>query len=144
MKTLEQIKELYKSETLDGRDLNRLMNFFPVKEWSSFGLKLKEGITLEEVERTHVVIPFTRENILDQLQKDVSFGFEKALNKRGISSSFMYDVVTMWNWILEEGLEEFTEYAQYGLPLLKATALKYGFDNPIGEDTGSEEKYASD
>lgn len=144
MKTLEQIKELYKSETLDGRDLNRLMNFFPVKEWSSFGLKLKEGITLEEVERTHVVIPFTRENILDQLQKDVSFGFEKALNKRGISSSFMYDVITMWNWILEEGLEEFTEYAQYGLPLLKATALKYGFDNPIGEDTGSEEKYASD
>jgi hypothetical protein len=29
----------------------------------------------------------------------------------------------------------------YGLPIFKATAQKYGFNNPIGEDTGSEEKY---
>ena len=29
----------------------------------------------------------------------------------------------------------------YGLPIFKATAVKYGFENPIGEDTGSEKKY---
>jgi hypothetical protein len=29
----------------------------------------------------------------------------------------------------------------YGLPLFKATALKYGFNNPIGDDLGSEDKY---
>lgn len=29
----------------------------------------------------------------------------------------------------------------YGLPLFKATALLYGFDNPIGDDSGSEEYY---
>ena len=53
----------------------------------------------------------------------------------------------MWNWILEEGFENYDEdngYAQYGLPLFKATAVKYGFDNPIGEDSGRESKYASD
>ena len=33
------------------------------------------------------------------------------------------------------------DYAMYGLPLFKATALKYGFDNPIGDDLGSEDKY---
>ena len=36
------------------------------------------------------------------------------------------------------------EYAMYGLPLFKATAVKYGWDNPIGEDTGTEEYYAEE
>lgn len=30
-----------------------------------------------------------------------------------------------------------------GLPLFKATAVKYGWDNPIGEDSGRERKYDS-
>jgi hypothetical protein len=34
-------------------------------------------------------------------------------------------------------------YAQYGLPLFKATALKYDFENPIGDDLGNEPKYAA-
>lgn len=53
----------------------------------------------------------------------------------------MHAVVCMWNWVLEEGLEDFDEYENYGLPTFKATALKYGFDNPIGNDSGTEEKY---
>ena len=84
----------------------------------------------------------TRENILKQLREDVDFGFEKALSQLGLSAGIMYEVVHMWNWILEEGLEDFDEYAQHGLPLFKATAVKYGFDNPIGNDHGNERKYA--
>lgn len=51
----------------------------------------------------------------------------------------------MWNYILEEGLEDWDEddYGFYGLPLFKATAVKYGWDNPIGEDSGRERKYDS-
>jgi hypothetical protein len=100
---------------------------------------------MDEYKGKHKQIPFTRENILKQLEKDVAFGFEKALDKKSLSASCMFGVIAMWNWILEEGLENFDEdnYAQYGLPLLKATALKYGFQNPIGEDTGKEKKYAS-
>ena len=135
MKTIEQVKNLYKSKTLDGRDLHRLMQFIPENELSDFGIELKD-----EYKGTHIAIPFTRENILTQLEKDVDFGFEKALNKRGISAGLMYEVVSMWNWILEEGLENFDSYAQYGLPLFKATALKYGFDNPIEDDEGNEFK----
>ena len=58
----------------------------------------------------------------------------------------MFEVVKMWNWILEEGLENFSDndYAQYGLPLFKATAIKYGFDNPIGTDSGCEFKYSDE
>jgi hypothetical protein len=78
---------------------------------------------------------------LKELKRDVNFGFEKALNQRGISAGLMASVVCMWNWVLEEGLEDFDDYPMYGLPIFKATAVKYGFPNPIGEDKGSEEKY---
>lgn len=56
----------------------------------------------------------------------------------------MYECVAMWNWILEEGLENFDSYAQYGLPLFKATAVKYGFDNPIGDMRGDEYIFSSE
>lgn len=139
MKTLEQIKAEYKTTNcMDGRDLARLMQFFPESDLAHFGMELKAGVTHEPKE-------FTRENVLEQLKKDVGLGFEKALDQRGISAGLMYSVVSMWNWILEEGLEAYnddTGYAQYGLPLFKATAVKYGFDNPIGDDAGTEDKYA--
>ena len=136
MKTLAQVKALYKSKTLDGRDLHRLMQFIPESELGDFGMELKT-----EYVGTHKHIEFTRENVLAQLEKDVEFGFEKALDQRGISAGLMAEVVMMWNWVLEEGLEDFDNYPMYGLPIFKATAVKYGFDNPIGEDTGSESIY---
>jgi hypothetical protein len=139
MKTLDQIAQEYKSQTLDGRDLYRLAQFVPDERLSEFGLALDPDYNNE-----HKVVEFTRENVLKQLKEDVEFGFEKALDQRGISSSMMYQVVSMWNWILEEGLEDFDDYAQYGLPLFKATAVKYGFDNPIGDDYGDEAKYSCD
>lgn len=140
MKTLQQVKEMYKSNTIDGRDLGRLAQFIPENELKDFGLQLNE-----EYIGKHPNIDFTKENVLKQLEEDVDFGFNKALGQRGISASCMFEVVKMWNWILEEGLENYGDgnYAQYGLPLFKATAVKYGFDNPIGEDKGNERKYAS-
>ena len=52
-------------------------------------------------------------------------------------------MVLGWNRVLEEGLEDYPEdnYAMYGLPLFKATAEKYSWENPIGEDSGSEDYY---
>ena len=138
MKTLEQIKG-YKSKTIDNRDLHRLMDFIPEEDLKVFGIELKD-----EYKGQHKHIELTREKVLERLESDVEFGFQKALNQRGISSSLMYNCVSMWNWILEEGLEDFDDYAQYGLPLFKATAEKYGFENPIGDDYGNELKYASE
>lgn len=139
MKTLEQVRDSYKSETIDGRDLYRLAFFIPKEQLADFGLELGEGVE-------HEAIPYTRENILNQLEKDVEFGFNKALNKRGISASLMFDVVKMWNWILEEGLEDWSSenYAMYGLPLFKATAVKYGFRDHIPDQLGNESCFAED
>ena len=140
MKTLEYIAENYKSNTIDGRDFHRLVQFIPFDMLPKFGIEPSDEWNDKEKWDAQVK-PFTRENILKQLEEDVAFGFDKALNKRGISSGLMYEVVKMWNWILEEGLEDFDDYPMYGLPLFKATAVKYGFDNPIGDDTGSEDEY---
>ena len=138
MKTLEQIKKR-KSQCLDGRDFSRLLQFIPEADLSAFRIELKP-----EFVGKHEAIAFTRENVLIQLRKDVDFGFEKALDQRGISAGLMFEVVEMWNWILDEGLEDFSkdDYAQYGLPLFKATAVKYGFPNLIGEHYGNERQYA--
>jgi len=138
MKNYEYVLELVKKpKCLDCRDVNRLCMFITKKD-----LIEKIGLKKEDV-KNHESIPFTRENVLKQLKEDLEFAFEKALDRRGISSSFMFEVIKMWNNILEEGLEDWSDdnYAMYGLPLYKATALKYGFENPIGDDTGAEEKY---
>jgi hypothetical protein len=139
MKTLDQIESMYKSQTIDGRGLYRLAQFIPQDRLYSFGLELKDG-------SSHDPTDFTRENVLKQLEKDVAFGFEKALDQRGISSSLMFKCVQMWNWILEEGLENWSEddYAQYGLPLFKATANKYGFQDEIEGCEGNEVFFATD
>jgi len=139
MKTAEQVVSSYKSDTLDGRDLSRLARFLTEDQCLRVGLTFKD-----EFKGKHVPEPLTRDNVIAQLREDVAFGFEKALGKRGISAGLMAQVVQMWNWILEEGLEGFDDYPQYGLPIFKATALKYGFPNPIGDDFGKEGKYASD
>jgi hypothetical protein len=140
MKTLEQIKS-YTYKAFDGRDIYRLAEFIPESQLKDFGLSLKADAVGK-----HEHKELTREAVLEQLEKDVAFGFEKALNKRGLSAGLMVEVVRMWNWILEEGLEDFPDanYAQYGLPLFKATAVKYGFPNEIGDDDGDEDQYSSD
>lgn len=143
MKTLEQIAKEYKSQTLDGRDLSRLAQFVPFDMVEKFGIEPTEEYNNAD-KWNAIVKPFTKENILEQLKLDVAFGFKKALNRRGISAGLMYNCVKMWNWILEDGLEDFDSYAQYGLPLFKATAVKYGFDNPIGDMDGDEYIFSSD
>jgi len=141
MKTLDEVLKGFECNTIDGRDVNRLVEFVPEDRLSEIGVELKD-----KYKGKHVAKKWTEENILAQLKKDVEFGFEKALDQRGISSSLMYNVVRMWNDILENGVNEEVgeKYAMYGLPLFKATALKYGWDNPIGNDTGEEQKYEED
>lgn len=144
MKTLEQLKN-YKSKCLDGRDFHRLMRFIPYSMIEDFDIEPAEEFNSEE-KWNKDLLEFTRENILKELERDVAFGFEKALNKRSISSSLMFECVRLWNYILEEGLENWGSnascYKHYGLPLFKATAVKYGWNNPIGEDSGKESKYS--
>lgn len=138
MKTIEEIIKNYENyeTSIEDRFGRRLCQFLTREQMVKIGFELGGNVN-------HIPKEWTRENIINQLKRDVEFGFEKALNKRGISSSLMFSVVMSWNKVLEEGLEDWDEdnYRYYGLPLFKATALKYGFDNPIGDDYRDECKY---
>lgn len=140
MKTKEQVmqaclnREL--NDSLDRRFAGRFSYFCNKDEIKELGFTLKEGEVITTKE-------WTEENVLAQLKKDVAFGFEKALDQRGLSASAMNSCILCWMWVLEDELQGFEQYAQYGLPLLKAVAVKYGFENPIGDDSGSEDKYAA-
>ena len=152
MRTLDEILSNYKSNCLDSRDSYRLWKFIPwniAKNYLDFFKTVKDEYLNEESWNKEIYkMPFTRDNIIEQLRTDVEFGFEKALNRRGISAGLMFEVVRMWNWILNED-DELTNwpserYAMYGLPLFKATAIKYGFPNMIGDDEGDESWYEED
>jgi len=140
MKNLNDIVENYEKDEwdvfLDDRFGSRLCQFLTDEQVEKIGFVIKE-----EYKGKRQIKEWTRENILAQLKEDVDFGFEKALDKRGISSNLMFEVVKRWNKVLEEGLENYDSYEMYGLPLFKATAVKYGWKNPIGDDTGSESYY---
>lgn len=154
MKTLQQVldaiiaKDKGVPAAFDGREIVRLSQFLTSEQCESVGLKFQD----EERKVNHdaEVVEFTEANIVSQLKQDVSFGFQKALDKRGLSAACMYSVVLFWMWVLEpEFYDEIAtpsdeNYAQYGLPLFKKVAIEYGFPNVIGSDTGAEQKYASE
>jgi hypothetical protein len=136
MKTIEELLG-YLIQTIDGRDLNRLGAFMTVEQLGNLGMSIKP-----EFVETRVVTEYTKENVISNLTSDLKFAFEKALDKRGLSAGSMNGVIKMWMWVLNDDLADFDDYAQYGLPLLKAVAIKYNLPNPIGEDNGTEVKYS--
>lgn len=144
MKTLQQAIELGTSpeqSSVDSRLLTRLCGYMTVEQIEQLGYSFNDPSQRE----AHQPIEFTEQAVIAQLKQDVEFGFEKALNQRGISASLMFNVVKGWIIILDlESEFDFDNYAQYGLPLFKAVAVRFGFDNPIGEDAGNESKYASE
>lgn len=129
MKKIEEIIDNYeKYETyLEDRFGIRFIDFLTSDQAKKIGFKIKEKYI--KVHNKNIK-EWNRENVLEQLKKDVKFGWEKACDERGISSSLMYHVVLSWNKVLEEGLEDWDEdnYAMYGKPLFKATAEKYGWN----------------
>ncbi len=128
MKKLEEVLNNYEEYRVELEDRfgRRLLDFLTLEQAEKIGFEIKDEYKKDwKVEKE-----WTRENILEQLEKDVRFGWEKACDERGISSSLMFSVVMSWNKVLEEGLEDFDEdnYAMYGKPLFIATAEKYGWD----------------
>lgn len=140
MKTIEEILS-YQSQALDGRDSGRLAQFMTAEQLNQFGFSASEP-------EKWVATPLTRETVLECLKRDLDFAFEKALNMRGLSAGMMFSVIKMWMWVLDEheDLVNWSDdnYAQYGLPYLKAVALRYNLENPIGDDVGDEPHYSAD
>lgn len=89
MKTLNEILDNYKdyAVVLDDRFGSRLAKFLTEEQLEKIGFKYDGDEPYPEPKE------WTRGNILEQLKSDVEFGFEKALDQRGISASLMFYVV---------------------------------------------------
>lgn len=139
MKTLEQVLANHNKDIqgtsmmLDDRLGVRLCQFLTEEQAKTIGFTVKEGCTWAPP------IPFTEENVLKQLKKDVEFGWEKACDHRGISANLMYDVVLGWCKILENEFADWDDYGSYGTPLFLAVSKKYGFGIDESEFDPSED-----
>jgi hypothetical protein len=115
------------SQCIDRRDFSRLCDFFGPEDYGAFGFELADGVDPETI----TPIELTKEIVLQRLERDLDFAFQKALNQRGISANLMYEVVKMWLWVLDDlELQDWDGYWDYGLPFFQVVAKKYGFHDP--------------
>lgn len=125
MKTLEYVKEHineFECDTLlDRRFTQRFIDFLPMNEWGKFGFEYTG-------EEEYIPKEWNEENILAQLKSDVEFGYEKAINGRGISSELMAMVVYTWCKVLENGLEIDGDDGWYHIKQFTSVAKHYGWE----------------
>lgn len=126
MKTLDYVKnhigEFEEDYIFDRRFTKRFIDFLPVEEWEQFGFGYRG-------EDPYVPKEWTEENILAQLKRDVEFGYQKAINERGISSALMCLVVRAWCKVLENGLElDDDDTGYYSINQFTSVAEHYGWE----------------
>ena len=116
MKKIEEVLNSYDEYKifLDDRFGIRFADFLTTEQLEKIGFKIKEEYIEEH---NNNIKEWNKENVINQLKEDIEFGIEKAEDKRGISSSLMFDVVKNWLKILEDydTLEYFNDYYDYGL-----------------------------
>lgn len=116
MKKIEEVLNSYDEYKifLDDRFGIRFADFLTTEQLEKIGFKIKEEYIEEH---NNNIKEWNEENVINQLKEDIEFGIEKAEDKRGISSSLMFDVVKNWLKILEDydTLEYFNDYYDYGL-----------------------------
>lgn len=129
MLSIDYVKEHYDEfkTFMDDRFGARFLDFLPCEEWKDYGFSLRDGYEIPKPKE------WTEENVLAQLKRDVEFGWEKACNERGISSSLMYEVCKSWCKVLENKFADFDEYEPYGKPLFYRLAQHYDWDLPREE-----------
>lgn len=124
MKSLEYVKEHYnefeEDDFLDKRWTKRFIDFLPTDEWGKYGFSYAG-------QEPYVPKEWTYENILEQLKEDVMFGYEKAVNERGISSELMAMVVNAWCKVLENGLNLNGDDGWYHMRQFTDVAEHYGW-----------------
>lgn len=148
MKTIEEIKA-YSDENDMGDAFYGFIGFLSYEQIIDFDMEwtLDDGSNLKGIspeEYNESVRSFSKENLLLLLEVLVKEGFKKALSKRSISAGEYNSGIKLLLWALEDDLHLRRDYRCYGLPLLKAVAIKYNLPNPIGDDEGNEFKYDQD
>ncbi len=117
----EHFDEFEEDTFFDRRFTKRFLDFVPVEEYEKYGFKYTGEEELVPKE-------WTEENILEQLKKDVEFGYEKAVDERGISSELMAMVVNAWCKVLQNGLNLNGDDGWYHMEQFTTVAEHYGWE----------------
>lgn len=127
MKTIEEILNNYEDykTIIEDRFGRRLCEFLTQEQAKSIGFALSN-----ENEEWGEIKDFTEDNVIEQLKSDVEFGYEKAMDERGISANLMYEVVRAWLKVLEDD-KEYSDYDDYGKEFFEEVAKNYGVE--LGE-----------
>lgn len=124
MKTLEYVKthfdEFEQDNFFDNRFTKRFLKFLPTSEWGKFGFAYAGEKPFEQK-------AWSEENVIEQLKDDVFFGYEKAVDERGISSELMAMVVNAWCKVLENGLNLDGDDGYYHIRQFESVAKHYGW-----------------
>lgn len=125
-------------DTMDmlGFGMDVYLDYLPWEHAKSF-LKEDCHAKFEDKWDSECLKELTRENVLAAMADYMTFAIGKAEDHRGISASRSVIKMGAWAWILgdEELLKKIadTEYAQYGMPILKVICEHLGFPFPDEE-----------
>lgn len=117
----EHFDEFEKDTFFDRRFTKRFLDFIPTEEYEKYGFEYTGEEELVPKE-------WTEENILEQLKRDVEFGYEKAVDERGISSELMALVVNAWCKVLQNGLNLDGADGYYHINQFTTVAKHYGWE----------------
>jgi len=141
MKTFDQFLALlrsYPSRIEGDPELMPFRYYLDPKDWELLGVY--SGSVMSDYR-----IGLTRENLIHTLCDAVSKGFMSATAFENRQAKVAYLTASLVLWLLDDPLYGTIKvrnmYGYFGLPLFRTIAVKFGFHNEIGYDTGFEKKF---
>jgi hypothetical protein len=137
MPTQEEIRQRYlerQPKDYLGFEVSEYIDYLGF-EWIKENIGFKDGVEFTQAEVAAFNNPVEREALLDKMKDYMSFAFEKANNKRGISANRSICHYLAWIWLA--GDREFakeieneykTNYCYYGKLILRKICDFYGWD----------------
>ena len=139
MKTIEQALA-YDFMAVGGSDRMTMALFLPAEQHKKVGLELNDTGLAE-----FKPLSWDEENLLEELRSSLAWGFQHALAKDLITALDAVDDVTFVLFALDttqdQAFDTIGDIGPCGLKFFKWVANKFGLPDPLGTDTGEEDKY---
>lgn len=139
MKTIEQALA-YSFTAPGGSDRKTLAIFLPEDQLDKVGFQVSEG-----QEGKHKPLDWTEEAMKALLRDCVAFGFQMAVEVDVVSAYDNLEAALFLAWVLDVDLDPAFKSPSgsgvSGITAYKALAAHFGLPNPLGDDTGMEDKY---
>jgi len=139
MKTIEQALA-YDFRAPGGSDRRALAVFLPEDQLRKLDFSVRAG-----QEGKHKPLAWTEEVVKEELTNSIAFGFQMATEVEVLSAYDNLDAAMFLAWVLDVDLDPAFKTIEgsgvSGITAYKALAAHFGLPNPLGDDTGMEDKY---